>query len=130
MFEYWKILRKIILIELIEKRIQLSCFFSGFRIFLQNNYNDQDYLSVIIFSVKKFTIIKFVWVWEECEWRWIPTLSKNKIETWNNGHSPSLHPRLSKWSQLSKTKQIFKINWGKLEKIQFIISDKYMDRPG
>ena len=35
-----------------------------------------------------------------------------------------------KSSQLPKTKRIFEILWGKLEIIQFIPSDKYMDSPG
>ena len=58
------------------------------------------------------------------------TLPRNKIELLRNGHFPILHPRLPKWSWVSKTKRIFEIHWGKLEIIQFILSDKYMDRPG
>ena len=39
-------------------------------------------------------------------------------------------PGFQKGSQLSKRKRIFEIHQGKLEIIQFILSYKYMDRPG
>ena len=50
--------------------------------------------------------------------------------TAKNGHSPILHLKLPKLSQLPKTKRIFEIQRGKPEIVQFILSDKCMDRPG
>ena len=47
-----------------------------------------------------------------------------------NGLIPVLLNRPPKSSQLPKTKRIFEIIRGKLEIIQFILSDKDMDSPG
>ena len=58
------------------------------------------------------------------------TVLFQKFKYQKNGLVPILYPRLQKSSHLPRTERIFEILWGKLEIIQFILSDKHMDGPG
>ena len=58
------------------------------------------------------------------------TVLFQKFKYQKNGPIPILDPRLQESCQLPKTKRIFEILRGKLEMIQFILSDKDMDSPG